>query len=150
VRVRVFFLTDLSDPVQDLWRMVCPGGVRAVSGGVRGPCSRAPRRSGTRSGPRNSDLVEDFQPWTRVTDAADLTVSAAGLAVEREQDTHPLNDPRDRWKVVMGTGFAPLSIRLSRRRLRGCSNPASSAYVAMASNGLDANVTDGRLAKPVD
>src|SRR5262249_8477817 len=145
----------MSGLVQELWRMVRPGGVLAVT--VWGPGFMQPGAAAfwDAVGTENPDLVEGFQPWTRLTDAAGLTpvFAAARLdapTAEPEQAPHPLNDRRDWWKIVMGTGFRATVDQLE---------PESAARVRQASierlrrdhiDRLAADVIYARLAKPVD
>ena len=113
----VFFLPDMVGAVRELWRLVRPGGVLAVT--IWGPRWLEP---GTAAfwqavGAEDPALVGGFHPWTRVTDAAGLRdlFAAAGAAVpatEEEPGTHPLADPEDWWKLVLGTGYRATVIKL--------------------------------------
>ncbi|WP_203932107.1 hypothetical protein [Virgisporangium ochraceum] len=87
----------------------------------------ATRRSGIFRG--GIYLVGAFRPWTRLTDPAALTRlfhdgGAATPTVEAEDGTHPLADPDDWWKIVLGTGYRATVERLgaaAARRVRAAS-----------------------------
>jgi SAM-dependent methyltransferase len=106
----VFFVPDMAAAVAELWRLVRPGGVLAIT--VWGPGWVEP---GTTAfwdavGLERPDLVRGFHPWTRVTEPAQLTQlieqgGAATPTVEPEPGTHPLTDPDDWWAIVLGTGY---------------------------------------------
>jgi SAM-dependent methyltransferase len=106
----IFFLPDMAAAVAELWRLVRPGGVLAVT--VWGPGFLEPATAAfwDAVGAERPDLVGGFQPWTRVTDPAGLSqlLQRGGVAdpiVEAEPGIHPLADPEDWWTVVLGTGY---------------------------------------------
>jgi SAM-dependent methyltransferase len=106
----VFFLPDMAAAVAELWRLVRPAGVLAVT--VWGPEFLEPATTAfwTAVGAERPDLMSRFRPWTRITDAAALfeLFQHGGTAtpmVEAEPGTHPLADPQDWWTIVMGTGY---------------------------------------------
>ncbi|WP_203784252.1 class I SAM-dependent methyltransferase [Asanoa ferruginea] len=106
----VFFLPDMVAAVAELWRLVRPGGVLAVT--VWGPewLEPATTEFWAAVGAERPDLVKAFHPWTRVTSAeavAELLRSGGTPAptVEAEPGTHPLADPDDWWTIVLGTGY---------------------------------------------
>jgi SAM-dependent methyltransferase len=106
----IFFLPNMAAAVAELWRLVRPGGVLAVT--VWGPGFLEPATAAfwDAVGAERPDLVGGFRPWTRVTDPAALSqlLQRGGVAdpiVEAEPGTHPLADPEDWWSVVLGTGY---------------------------------------------
>jgi SAM-dependent methyltransferase len=106
----VFFVPDMAAAVAEMWRLVRPGGVLAIT--VWGPGFLEPATSAfwAAVGAERPDLVGGFHPWTRVTDPAALFQlfdhgGAAIPTVEAEPGTHPLADPEDWWTVVLGTGY---------------------------------------------
>ncbi|MEV4619157.1 methyltransferase domain-containing protein [Asanoa sp. NPDC049573] len=106
----VFFLPDMTAAVAELWRLVRPGGVLAIT--VWGPewLEPATAEFWAAVGAERPDLVRAFHPWTRVTSPTALArlLRDAGLpepAVEAEAGTHPLADPHDWWTIVLGTGY---------------------------------------------
>jgi SAM-dependent methyltransferase len=106
----VFFLPDMAAAVAELWRLVRPGGVLAVT--VWGPDWFEPATTEfwAAIGAERPDLVKGFHPWTRVTSAAALAQllqdgGTPNPTVEAEPGTHPLPDPEDWWTIVLGTGY---------------------------------------------
>ncbi|MBO3752654.1 methyltransferase domain-containing protein [Streptosporangiaceae bacterium NEAU-GS5] len=106
----IFFVPDMAGVLGELWRLVRPGGVLAVT--VWGPDFMEPGASAfwRAAEAENAAPAGRFEPWTRVTDPAALAglFSAAGAAepiIEYEPGTHPLADPADWWKIVLGTGL---------------------------------------------
>jgi SAM-dependent methyltransferase len=106
----VFFLPDMAAAVAELWRLVRPAGVLAVT--VWGPEWLEPASTAfwAAVAAERPDLVGGFHPWTRVTSAAALSQlfqsgGAAVPTVEEESGTHPLTVPEDWWTIVLGTGY---------------------------------------------
>jgi len=106
----VFFLADMAAAVAELWRLVRPGGVLAVT--VWGPRFLEPATTAfwAAVAAKSPNLVGGFHPWTRVTDPAALSQlfhagGAATPTVEAEPGTHPLAQPEDWWTIVLGTGY---------------------------------------------
>jgi SAM-dependent methyltransferase len=106
----IFFLPDMAAAVAELWRLVRPGGVLAIT--VWGPGFLEPATTAfwAAVGAERPDLVGGFHPWTRVTDTAALSQlfqqgGAAAPIVQAEHGTHPLADPEDWWTIVLGTGY---------------------------------------------
>jgi SAM-dependent methyltransferase len=122
----VFFLPDMVAAIAELWRLVRPGGVLAVT--VWGPDLFEPAASAFWSAvdAERPNPVDRFRPWQRVTDAATLSdlFRAAGAgtpAAETEPGAHPLADPDDWWTIVQGTGYRATVQRLdpaAARRVR--------------------------------
>jgi SAM-dependent methyltransferase len=106
----VFFLPDMAAAVAELWRLVRPSGVLAIT--VWGPGFLEPGTSGfwASVGAERPDLVGGFHPWTRITDAAAVSQlfrdgGAAAPTVETEPGHHPLADADDWWTIVLGMGY---------------------------------------------
>jgi SAM-dependent methyltransferase len=149
----VFFLPDMAAAVAEMWRLVRPAGVLAIT--VWGPEFLEPATTafwGAVDAER-PDLVGGFRPWTRITDAAALSEvfrrgGAATPTVETEPGSHPLADPDDWWTIVLGTGY-----RATVQQL----DPAAADRVRAANiawlrehevRELQANVVYGRARKP--
>jgi hypothetical protein len=106
----VFFVPDMAAAAAELWRLVRPGGVLAVT--VWGPewLEPATTEFWAAVGAERPDLVRAFHPWTRVTDPGSLSQllrqgGAATPTAEAESGIHPLTDPEDWWTIVLGTGY---------------------------------------------
>src|SRR4051794_37968978 len=149
----VFFLPDMAAALAELWRLVRPGGVLAIT--VWGPDFLEPATTAfwAAVGAERPDLVGGFHPWTRVTDPAALSqlfhqAGAAAPTLQAEPGTHPLARPEDWWTVVLGTGYRATVDEL---------NPAAAQRVRTASVGwlrrhevreLQTNVVYARARKP--
>jgi len=74
----VFFLPDMAAAVAEMWRLVRPGGVLAIT--VWGPDFLEPATTAfwAAVGAERPDLVGGFHPWTRVTDPATLSGLPSG------------------------------------------------------------------------
>jgi ubiquinone/menaquinone biosynthesis C-methylase UbiE len=106
----VFFLPDMAAAVAELWRLVRPGGVLAITIWGPGWLEPATEEFWTAVATERPDLVKGFHPWTRVTSATALGQlfrdgGAPTPAVEAEPGTHPLADPADWWTIVRGMGY---------------------------------------------
>lgn len=149
----VFFLPDIAAAVAEMWRLVRPSGVLAVT--IWGPDWMAPASDAfwAAVGAERPDLVGGFQPWTRITSGAALAElfqhgAAVAATVEDEPGTHPLNAPDDWWTIVLGSG-----LRATLQPL----GPAAAERVRTATVAwirrnevceLQANVVYGRARKP--
>ena len=149
----VFFLPDMAAAVAEMWRLVRPGGVLAIT--VWGPGLLEPATTAfwAAVGAERPDLVGGFHPWTRVTDAAGLCQlfqdgGAATPAAEAVPGTQPLADPDDWWTVVLGTGYRATVEQLepaAAQRVRA----ASVAWLRQHDvRELQTNVVYARARKP--
>lgn len=149
----VFFLPDMAAAVAELWRLVRPPGVLAVT--VWGPEWLEPASTAFWSAvaTERPDLVGGFHPWTRITSAAVLSQlflagGAAPPTVEEVPGAHPLTEPEDWWTIVLGTGY-----RATVQQL----DPAAAQRIRTANIGwlrqsevrdLQTNVVYARARKP--
>lgn len=149
----VFFLPDMAAAVAEMWRLVRPGGVLAIT--VWGPEWLEPATTAfwAAVGAERPDLVGGFHPWTRVTDTAGLSQlfqhgGAATPAAEAVPGTQPLADPDDWWTVVLGTGYRATVQQLdpaAAQRVRA----ASVAWLRQHDvRELQTNVVYARARKP--
>jgi ubiquinone/menaquinone biosynthesis C-methylase UbiE len=149
----IFFLPDMAAGIAELWRVVRPGGVLAVT--TWGPRFMEPADTvfWDAVGAERPDLVRGFQPWTRVTDATTMTAlfragGAADPEVEAGPGTHALLTPEDWWSVVLGTGYRATVQRLdpvAAGRVRG---ESVSRLRRDGVRELQANVVYARARKP--
>lgn len=106
----IFFLPDMTRLMQELWRMVRPGGRLAIT--IWGPHLFEPAVGMFWDAVRaeRPDLVGKFHPWTRVTSSEalaglfdDAGIGGARIVVEPGQ--HALTTPDDWWLIVLGSGY---------------------------------------------
>jgi len=106
----IFFATDMQAAVQELWRLVRPGGKLAITTwGPRffEPVSTVFWNSVRKVRPK---LYKGFNPWDRISDPDELSSILAGAgvnsaAVTLEIGTHSLRSPDDWWSMVLGSGY---------------------------------------------
>lgn len=122
----VFFVPDRPALMRELWRLVAPGGVLAVT--TWGPDVLEPGASAFWAAVRDvrPELVGGFNPWDDLVEPAQLVAlyGAAGIAgaTARLVDaTQPLAAAEEWWDIVMGSGFRATVEHLSdaeRARVR--------------------------------
>ena len=106
----VFFVPDRVALMRELWRLVTPGGVLAVT--TWGPDVLEPGASAfwRAVAAERPDLVRGFNPWDDLTSTEQLLelYAAAGITgarAELQAYEQPLASPEDWWDVVLGTGL---------------------------------------------
>jgi ubiquinone/menaquinone biosynthesis C-methylase UbiE len=149
----VFFLPDMAAVVAELWRLVRPGGVLAIT--VWGPdfAEPAPSAFWAAVGAERPDLVGGFHPWTRLTDPAALSQlfldgGAATPDVEAEPGTHPLPRPEDWWTIVLGTGYRATVEKLDPQAAQRVKDASIEWLREHDVRELQANVIYARTRKP--
>jgi SAM-dependent methyltransferase len=106
----IFFVPDMVAAVRELWRMVRPGGILAITSWgteVFEPVNRVFWESIEAERP---DLYKKFTPWDRISDPSSLKAlleSGGAMQVEvvEEVGTHELASPDDWWTILMGGGI---------------------------------------------
>ncbi len=149
----IFFLPDMPAAVAELWRLVRPGGVLAVT--VWGPGFLEPATTAfwAAVAAERPELVGGFHPWTRVTDPAALSQlfhdgGAATPTVEAESGTHPLAQPEDWWTIVLGTGYRATVERLDPAAATRVRADGIAWLRAHEVRELEVNVVYARARKP--
>jgi SAM-dependent methyltransferase len=106
----IFFVPDMTALAAELWRMVRPGGVLAVT--TWGPDTFEPGSSAfwDAVGEVRPDLVRGFNPWDVVVMPDQLVelLASAGIehaSAEAEDGFQPMRGPDDWWALILGTGF---------------------------------------------
>lgn len=118
----VFFVPDMVAALKEMWRVVKPGGVLAIT--TWGPNVLQPGTSTFWDAVLavRPDLHQAFFPWERIKTTEELQglFSEAGVtdfeAVTDSAPT-PLNGPEDWWKIVLGTGYRTTIDQLDREEL---------------------------------
>ena len=106
----VFFAPDMTAFVQEMWRLVRPGGVLAVT--TWGPGLFEPANScfWRCVGEVEPSLYKNFNPWDEITTPAELSelLTRAGVprpAVVAAEARHHLEHPDSFWDIVLGSGY---------------------------------------------
>jgi len=106
----IFFVPDIAAGVRELWRLVRPGGLLAVTNW--GPRLFEPANTAFWEAVRavRPDLYKGFNPWDLICEPESLrAVLAEGGVftddVVAESGTHHLSSPDDWWRLIMGSGF---------------------------------------------
>jgi ubiquinone/menaquinone biosynthesis C-methylase UbiE len=123
----VFFAADMAAFVAEMWRLVRPGGVLAVT--TWGPGLFEPANSYFWEAVREVEpsLFKAFHPWDEITTPEALAglFSRAGVpgpAVVAAAGQHQLGHPDRFWDIVLGTGYRATVDALGqeqRDRVRG-------------------------------
>jgi ubiquinone/menaquinone biosynthesis C-methylase UbiE len=106
----VFFAPDMTAFMQEMWRLVRPGGLLAVTTWGAGLFEPANSHFWRCVGQVEPSLVKAFNPWDEITTPAALAglFSRAGIpdpAVEAADGQHHLECPDNFWEIVLGSGY---------------------------------------------
>ena len=106
----VFFVPDMAAFVREMWRLVGPGGVLAVTTWGPGLFEPANGHFWRCVGEVEPTLFKAFNPWDEITTPAALAdlLSRAGVpgpAVVAEAGQHHLEHPDRFWDIVLGSGY---------------------------------------------
>jgi SAM-dependent methyltransferase len=106
----VFFASDMGAFTTEMWRLVGPGGVLAIT--TWGPGLFEPASNCFWDCVREAEpsLFKAFNPWDEITTPEDLVelfarAGVAGAAAEAVAGRHELEEPDRFWDVVLGTGY---------------------------------------------
>jgi ubiquinone/menaquinone biosynthesis C-methylase UbiE len=125
----VFFAPDMAAFVQEMWRLVRPGGVLAITTWGPGLFEPANSHFWRCVGEVEPALFKSFNPWDEITTPAALAdlFTRGGVphpAVVAATDWHQLGHPDRFWDVVLGSGYratvdalSPAQRELVRERL---------------------------------
>ena len=106
----VFFAPDMTAFVREMWRLVRPGGVLAVTTWGPGLFEPANSQFWRCAGEAEPALYKAFNPWDKITTPAALAelLRRAGVpdpAVAAAAGQHPLDHPDRFWDVALGSGY---------------------------------------------
>lgn len=106
----IFFVPDMIAAIQELWRMVRPGGKLAITSWGEQVFEPANQIFWSTIETERPDLYRKFTPWDRINNSASLQAlleagGATKVKVFEEVDTHKLTSPEDWWTIVLGGGF---------------------------------------------
>jgi len=117
----VFFAPDMAGFVAEMWRLVRPGGVLAITtwgAGLFEPANTAFWESVREVEP---SLFKAFNPWDEITTQAALTdlLARGGVehpAVRAAPGWHHLDHPDRFWDIVLGSGYRATIDALSQEQ----------------------------------
>ncbi|MBE9209212.1 class I SAM-dependent methyltransferase [Nostoc sp. LEGE 06077] len=106
----IFFVPDMVAAVQELWRMVRPGGKLAITSWGKKVFEPGNQIFWDAIKTERPDLYRSFTPWDRIADPASLQAlleagGATQVEVFEELGTHELTSAEDWWTIVLGGGF---------------------------------------------
>ena len=106
----VFFAAEMTAFTAEMWRLVRPGGVLAITTWGPGWCEPASTAFWTAVGTIEPSLFKAFNPWDEITTPvalADLFVRAgtASPTVIAVPGQHHIDHPDRFWDVVLGSGY---------------------------------------------
>jgi ubiquinone/menaquinone biosynthesis C-methylase UbiE len=106
----IFFVPDMHQAVQVLWRLLRPAGRLAIT--TWGPRFFEPANTAFWNAVRNerADLYKGFNPWDRISEPESLrallfSTGAESPDIVAENREHRLRSPEDWWPMVLGTGY---------------------------------------------
>jgi ubiquinone/menaquinone biosynthesis C-methylase UbiE len=106
----IFFVPDLSGAVRELWRLVRPNGLLAIT--IWGARLFEPADAIFWEAVRQEDpaLLKSIKPWSKIVEPDPLRALLAecgvtNLDVATEPGSHPLGSPEDWWTIIMGSGY---------------------------------------------
>jgi ubiquinone/menaquinone biosynthesis C-methylase UbiE len=116
----IFFVPDMAAAIQELWKVVLPGGQLAIT--TLGPHFFEPGNTACWDAVRDvaPDLHKSFNPWDRICDPSSLRKLLAQAGIEQaevvaEAGEHPIASPEAWWSAVLGSGYRG-TLTLSRRQ----------------------------------
>jgi ubiquinone/menaquinone biosynthesis C-methylase UbiE len=121
----VFFAPDMPAFAAEMWRLVRPGGVLAITTWGPGLFEPANTYFWESVGAVELSLVRAFNPWDKITTPAALAglfPQAAAPAVVAASGQHHLDRPDSFWDIVLGSGYRATIDALSqdqRDRVQG-------------------------------
>jgi ubiquinone/menaquinone biosynthesis C-methylase UbiE len=106
----IFFVPDMLAAVQELWRMLSPGGKLAITSWGKKVFEPANQIFWSAIEAERPDLYKKFTPWDRISDPDGLKAllsdgGATQVEVFAEAVTHELAAPEDWWTMVLGAGL---------------------------------------------
>jgi ubiquinone/menaquinone biosynthesis C-methylase UbiE len=116
----IFFVPDMAAAVQELWKVVRPGGQLAIT--TWGPHFFEPGSTAFWNAVRDvaPDLHKSFNPWDRIGDPSSLRKLLEQAGIEQaevfaEAGEHPIASPEAWWSAVLGSGYRGTFEKLDAR-----------------------------------
>jgi len=106
----IFFVPDMQQAIQTLWKLVRPGGRLAIT--TWGPRFFEPVNTAFWNAVRNerADLYKGFNPWDRICDPDSVVAllregGADAAEAVAEAGEHAIASPEAWWSAVLGSGY---------------------------------------------
>lgn len=149
----VFFAKDVAGFAAEMWRLVKPGGVLAIT--TWGPGLFEPANDIFWESVRAIDpsLFEAFNPWDEITTPDALTslferAGIDGAAAEAAGGWQELSSPARFWDVVLGSGYRAAIDALGEDQQDLLREQVVSALAARDITAIRANVVYGAATRP--
>jgi SAM-dependent methyltransferase len=125
----IFFVTDVQGAIRELWRLVRPNGLLAITIWGRGLFEPADGTFWEAVRREDPELYRSIKPWSKIFEPDPLRALLLECGVSdpeavAEPGWHPLQAPEDWWTIVLGTGYRSTVEALSplnRERVRTAS-----------------------------
>ncbi len=106
----IFFVEDMSKAIQELWRMVRPGGKLAITSWGNRVLEPANQQFWNIIESERPDLSKKSRPWDNINQPTSLqtlleTAGITDIQVFTESTTHELASPEDWWTIILGSGY---------------------------------------------
>ncbi|MBV7338287.1 methyltransferase domain-containing protein [Chloroflexi bacterium TSY] len=106
----IFFVADMEMLIQELWRLLKPGGKLAITTWAPDLFQPMSRIFGQELGRHRPDLLPIYRPWHRLTTttAVEELLRAGGctnVRAEAERGRESLRDADSWWRIVLGSGL---------------------------------------------
>ena len=117
----IFFASDMPAFAAEMWRLVRPGGVLAITTWGPGLFEPANSRFWRCVGEAEPSLFKAFNPWDEITTQAALAdlLARGGVehpAIRATPGWHDLDRPDRFWDIVLGTGYRATVDALSQEQ----------------------------------
>lgn len=107
----IFFADNMKKQIEEMWRLVKPGGKLAVT--TWGPKMFEPAYSHWNSVLKrySPDLLSSYNPWDKISNIGSLrklfeeSSNSIHLDIKEEMAYQSLNNPEDWWTIALGSGF---------------------------------------------
>ncbi len=106
----IFFVPDMVAAVQELWRMIRPGGKLAITSWGEKVFEPANQAFWQVLAVERPDLAKNVTPWERIRQPHSLQAlleagGATNVEVIKDVGIHKLTSPEDWWTMVLGGGL---------------------------------------------